>query len=30
LDLGVSFPPSQVTRVVDEDFPAPVVFFADR
>jgi hypothetical protein len=30
LDLGVTFPPNQVTRVVDEDFPAPVVFFADR
>jgi hypothetical protein len=30
LDLGVTFPPSQETHVVDEDFPAPVVFFADR
>jgi hypothetical protein len=30
LDLGVTFPPEQVSLVVDEDFPAPVVFFADR
>ncbi len=30
LDLGVTFPPNQVTRVVEEDFPGPVVFFSDR
>jgi hypothetical protein len=29
-DLGVTFPPDQVTVVVAEDFPPPVVFFADR
>jgi hypothetical protein len=30
LDLGASFGPDAVARPVLEDFPAPVVFFADR